>query len=233
MNKAENFKPEEIEQALATLSQMRSLIQGNMQILRPLFYDTNFGLLGFWTGAASAILFISLSISKILWSSYQDIPVVIKMIFALVCIGLLLVGIIGKIIILDKAAKKTDTRLSLFSIFQFEEMSRIIIDAVICLIVTIAVCVISGNTTGNWWIFVPGMYIFFGTILLQTGSQFLINTYRIQGVISFSISIFLLIFMQSHFELWLTGSIALFFMGFGLDISLRNKYFSSTRKGGL
>lgn len=230
MNTGKTFKSEEIEQALSTLSQMRSLIHGNMQILRPLFYDTNFALLGFWTGVSSAILCTALFVSKLLWPSYQDIPVLIQMIFAAVCIGVLLAGVIGKIVILDRAAKKTDTSLSFFSIFQFEEMTRILMDSVICLMVTIAVCIIAGRTIGTWWVFVPGMYMFFGIILLQTGSLFFINAYRIQGVISFAISIFLLLFMQSHFELWLTGSIAVFFTGFGIDIMIRNKYFSSSRK---
>lgn len=233
MNNKETFNTDEIEQALTTLSEMRSLIRGNMQILRPLFYDINFGILGLFTGIASGILCIALWGSSLIWNNYQDVPLLIQMIFVALCIGVLLAGIIGKIVVLDKAAKKSDIRLSFFSIFQFEEMTKIIMDAVICLIVTAAVCIIAGKESGNWWIFLPGMYMFFGIILLQTGSLFFINAYRIQGVISFALSIFLLLFMQSHFELWLSGSIAVFFTGFGIDIMIRNKYFSSSGKTNL
>ncbi|HPX25989.1 MAG TPA: hypothetical protein PLG87_04220 [Treponemataceae bacterium] len=233
MIKEESGNSKEIEQALETLSQMRTLIRGNLQIIRPLFHDQRFGLLGFWVGIASALICLALSSSKLIWPNYKDIPPIIQMIFAAFCIVVLLAGMIGKIVILDRAAKKKDENLSLLSVFQYEEISRIMTDAVISLIVTITVCIIAGKESGNWWVFVPGMYVYFGFILLQTGSLFFVNAYRIQGIISFGIAVFLLLFMKDHYEIWLSGSIALFFTGFGADIIIRNKYFSSTGKADL
>lgn len=230
MSNDESGNSKEIEQALETLSQMRTLIRGNLQVIRPLFHDLRVGILGFWVGIASACICLALSASKLIWPSYKDIPPLIQMIFTAFCIGVLLVGTIGKIVILDKAAKNKDKTLSLFSIFQYEEISRMMTDAVISLTVTITVCIIAGKESGNWWVLVPGMYIYFGFILMQTGSSFFVNAYRIQGIISFAISIFLLLFMKNNYELWLSGSIAVFFTGFGLDIIVRNKYFSSSGK---
>lgn len=47
MSNDESGNSKEIEQALETLSQMRTLIRGNLQVIRPLFHDLRFGILGF------------------------------------------------------------------------------------------------------------------------------------------------------------------------------------------
>ncbi len=195
-----------------------------MQIIKPIFHDLGFGLLGFWVGIASLVLTVFLSVSKLIWADYSRIPDFVVMLCAAFCIIVLLIGTIGKIIILNKVTKKLDSKMTLYSIFKFDEISAIMTNAVITFIILAVISVSLSLSLNNFWISIPAAYLYFGFILLHTGTVFYMNEYRIQGIISYAITVFMVLFMRSNYEIWLTASIGVFFTGFGLDIIIRHKF---------
>ena len=206
----EQENTQSLNPALEALNAKRETVRGNMQIVRPLFIDKRFALLCLWMGFISTVLFGCLVAAEFLWQSTAAAPYWAKFTFGAVCLILFAAISIGKLVIIDRAAKERDKSFNTIRFSMLPEVMAMLVDTLFTMAVVAVLCILIARTTGNWRVFLPGLFLYSGFAFFIAANRITINEYRILVIISYAFTIFISVYMKSHYMLWATGSIGLF-----------------------
>lgn len=205
------YSEKEIKEALASISEIKQTLQGNVRTIRPLFNCSGYVLLCIWMGILMMIWSTAMILAEHLWGSLGASPSWVKM--SLVGFGVLVLVFVGiwKLTIIKRYALEKLGGMTIIEIFQLSDFQKFASNSyLVCGVGFVLACIVSYRI-GNWWLMLPASYYIIAVMSIQLADMFGLSDYRIIGIVCLVIAIVSGLFMRGHYLYWLGGSLCLTF----------------------
>lgn len=214
------YSEKEIKEALSSISEIKQVLQGNMQTIRPVFNCPGYISMCYVMGASMIFLFGAMIATEHVWGTLSSGPLWVKV--ALVVLwGFVLLGTgWWKMKVIKRYSDDKLGGMSVEAILRLPEFTKLVRDTYMIIGAGAVVCCIYAYRIDNWWTVVPFSFFILAFVCIYMSGTLLLEDYRYIGYLSFVLSIVTGLFMHSHYLYWLGGALAVLFFGMGLILTV-------------
>lgn len=214
------YDEKEIREALASISEIKQTLQGNLKTISPLFNRRGYISLCYAMGGFLILFFAAMILAERQWGTLGTSPFGLKVTF--VVMGILSLCVTGfcKLYIFKRYAKEELNGLALEALFQMPEIKKIVCANYLITGIGTVLGGIYAYRMDNWWMVAPIVYFVLAILCIYMSEMLALKEYKLIGYLCLVLALITSIFMRSNYLYWLGGSLCVMFFGMGIIISL-------------
>lgn len=214
------YSENEIREALASITEIKQTLEGNLRKISPLFNRKGYISLCHTMGALLAVLFGAMILAERQWGTLGASPLAVRI--ALVVMGVLILAVTGfwKLYIFKRYANEKLGGLGVDAIFRMPEIKKLVYANYLILGSGAVVGCIYSYRMDNWWMLAPILYYVLAILCIYMSEMLSLKEYKWMGYMCLALALATSLFMRDHYLYWLGGSLCVMFFGMGIVLSV-------------